>query len=252
SMQSFQSAHASNSTHTRSNNGAYNDLLQAYTEQKVEIRLLRAAINSDEIIHLRQLSSTLASSSKPATTYPNRSESRIHLKSLSARQVSRKNIPKVEDQQDYPDVPYWEHSEWLRWVERQKNRGQKVDRFGFLTDSDGQPLSRERLKEISATSTSCWNEIAEWREQPASWKKKTSKVKDYYYYYMLTEFREFLLADGYWKLEAYATLKYPDWTQGHALASKEHAKARKKGAAPTMAPILTTTSSNVPDAPDVN
>ncbi|KAG6822441.1 hypothetical protein H0H92_013889, partial [Tricholoma furcatifolium] len=34
--------------------------------------------------------------------------------------------------------------------------------------------------------------------------------------------------------------------------SKEHAKARKKGAAPTMAPILTTTSSNVPDAPDVN
>ncbi|KAG6876720.1 hypothetical protein C0992_012018 [Termitomyces sp. T32_za158] len=205
--QTITVANATRADLVSARNSAYQEVVNAYNQQKTQIELLNA-----EVAHLRQLTTTLASSkSNPIMSAPIRSNSRIN--QTHSLQVPQGQLPKTEDRENYPNVPFWEKEQWQAQVEREKNRGERLDRFAFITDSDGKPISKKRCKEIADTSRSCWNELRQHKRAPSSWKKKTNEAKDYYYYYMLTRYPEFLFADNYWKVECYATIKYPNWVQ---------------------------------------
>ncbi|KAG6894507.1 hypothetical protein C0992_005803 [Termitomyces sp. T32_za158] len=166
-----------------------------------------------EVNHLRQLTTTLAASSKsnPTISAP---EPCIY-RTRSSTRFSEKSLPKLEDQNDHPNVPFWAEEGWLSWVKNEKNEGQKPDRFGFITDTNGQAVSKKRLKKFGEVSRPTWTEIRWLGEHPATWKKKSNKAMHYYYHIVGTTFPEFLLAESYWKIKRYATFKYPDWIHNY-------------------------------------
>ncbi|KAG6873816.1 hypothetical protein C0992_008393, partial [Termitomyces sp. T32_za158] len=174
----------------------------------------------NEVTHLHQLTTTLATVLKSHLTPEPRVRRTRSSASAAALQASSKGLqvpstklPQTKDRDDYPDVPYWDEKQWRDWVEIEKNLGHKLTRFGFITDSDGDPVLKQRLKEFSDTSQVCWNELRQHGEHPDSWKKKSHTLQEFYYHMMLSRYPEFLLAANYWKLEAYATIKYPDYMQ---------------------------------------
>jgi hypothetical protein len=119
--------------------------------------------------------------------------------------------PQPLDQEDYPDVYYWHEEDWVKYTERQRDRGQLPPRLGFLTDEDGSPVPESRIKTFMSTAKQAWNELYRLRLDPSSWTKKTPKAASYLAYIMKMSFDEFRYCDGDWKVERFAIIKYPDW-----------------------------------------
>ncbi|KAG6914407.1 hypothetical protein DXG01_000541 [Tephrocybe rancida] len=65
---------------------------------------------------------------------------------------------------------------------------------------------------MTETAKTLWTELHSSKMNPVTWKEKSNKAKEYFYHYMLRDFPKFLLADRHWKLEQFATIRYPDWT----------------------------------------
>jgi hypothetical protein len=121
------------------------------------------------------------------------------------------NAPEPLDEEDYPAVHYWHDRDWIKHTERQKDRRQGIQRLGFLTNEDGNPVTESRIKAFTSTAKQAWNELYRHRLDPASWTKKTPKAASYLAYIMKTHFDEFHYCDGDWKVERFAVVKYLDW-----------------------------------------
>ncbi|KAG6895852.1 hypothetical protein C0992_012054 [Termitomyces sp. T32_za158] len=135
----------------------------------------------------------------------------IQSTSSSSPSLPIKTLPDNENRANYPKVRFWMEVEWTEWVEKCRRKGEHIDKLGFLTDSDGAPLSKTRSKRISGVAKMNWNEMKQHSMHPSSWKKKTSKAQEFFKHQMMTEFPEFRLADNDWKLEQFAIVRYPDW-----------------------------------------
>ncbi|KAG6848670.1 hypothetical protein H0H93_015005 [Arthromyces matolae] len=209
-------------------NNAYILLYRAYDRLEAEIKPLR-----EEVLHLRGVTNTLISRRTGSIRTPKASN---HLPSTSSR-LAKLDIPKCKDHDDYPDVPFWTKSKWSSHVEHRKDRGNTVNRLGFLTDESGVEVDRDRIKKMTDVAKTLWNGLHEEKMAPPRWGKKTDIAQAYFYKHMLTEFSEFLLANDHWKIETFATIKYPDWTKpssGHSTSStrrkneEDHGKAKKR------------------------
>jgi hypothetical protein len=119
--------------------------------------------------------------------------------------------PQPLDEEDYPEVLYWQEELWAKHTEEQKERGQNPPRLGFLTDDDGNPVPESRIKFFMATAKQAWNELYRLRLDPVSWTKKTPKAASYLAYHLKKNFDEFRYCHGDWKVERFAIVKYPDW-----------------------------------------
>lgn len=117
-------------------------------------------------------------------------------------------MPDELDQREYPDVPFWQRTEWAK---KEKESVSEVKNFDFLTDELGEVVSSGRLKEMSETAKEAWIELYSNRMDPESWGKKGRLSADYFNSIMKNAFPEFCYCDGNWKTEMFATLKYPDW-----------------------------------------
>lgn len=69
------------------------------------------------------------------------------------------DAPEPLDEEDYPDVQYWHEQNWIKHIERQKDRGGVIPRLGFLTDRDGNPVAESRIKTFTSTAKQAWNEL---------------------------------------------------------------------------------------------
>lgn len=121
------------------------------------------------------------------------------------------DAPESLDEEDYPDVPYWQESDWTTHCERQKDCGKTTSKLGFLTDDDGNPLPESRIKKFMSNAKLAWNELYRHRLDPSSWTKKTPRAASYFAHIMKTSFPEFRYCEGDWKIERFAIIKYPDW-----------------------------------------
>ena len=121
------------------------------------------------------------------------------------------DAPDSLDQEDYPHVPYWQEVDWIAHCERQKDLGRPTPKLGFLTDSDGSPLTDLRMKKLMSGAKRAWNELFLHRFDPVSWTKKTPRAASYFMLTMKTTFPEFCYCEGDWKTERFAIIKYPDW-----------------------------------------
>ena len=117
-------------------------------------------------------------------------------------------MPDELDRHDYPDVPFWQRSEWAT---KEKESVSEVKKFDFLTNELGEVVSSGRLKEMTEAAKEAWIELYSNRMDPESWGKKGRLPAKYFNSVMKNAFPEFCYCDGNWKIEIFATLKYPDW-----------------------------------------
>jgi hypothetical protein len=115
------------------------------------------------------------------------------------------------EEEDYPDVPYWQESDWTKHVERQKEHGRPFSKLGFLTGKDGSSITESRIKEFMSHAKQVWNELYHHRLDPPSWTKKTQTMGSSFEREMKEKFPEFCYGEGNWKAERFAIIKYPDW-----------------------------------------
>ena len=121
------------------------------------------------------------------------------------------DAPEILQEDDYPGVPYWRDSDWVGHSEQQKDRGKPISKLGFLTDQYGGTVIDSRVKEFTSQAKQLWNELYRHRLDPSSWTKKTPKAASFFEHEMKKKFPEFGYCDSSWKVEWFATIKYPDW-----------------------------------------
>lgn len=119
--------------------------------------------------------------------------------------------PRVLGRHEFPDVPFWDESEWTAHCERQKDLGNTPSKLGFLTDDKGIPLPDSKIKRLTSHAKLVWNELYRHRHDPTSWTKKTPTMALYFAHNMKHTFSEFSYCEGNWKVEQFAITKYPDW-----------------------------------------
>lgn len=122
--------------------------------------------------------------------------------------------PDYYEEEDYPDACYWTKSEWVKHENKQNDRGTtstSAEKLEFLTNENGVAANKERLRQISKAAKITWNELYRYRLDPTTWSKTTVKAATYFSNNMRTQFEEFRLCEGDWKVEAFATIRFPDW-----------------------------------------
>jgi len=123
------------------------------------------------------------------------------------------STPPTLQWEDYPDVPFWTKGEWDKLVERKKLANKTPSWNTFLTDEDRQVLSKQRYNEIWADAKLAFNSLYYCRIDPTSWSKKTDIAVAYFYNTTTTKYPEFQLCEGNWKVQHWATERYPDWVK---------------------------------------
>ena len=123
------------------------------------------------------------------------------------------STPPARQREDYPDVPFWTKGEWDKLVERQKLANKTPSWNAFLTDEDGHALSKQRYNEIWADAKLAFNSLYFRRVDPTSWSKKTDIAAAYFYNTMTAKYPEFQFCEGNWKVQHWATERYPDWVK---------------------------------------
>jgi hypothetical protein len=107
------------------------------------------------------------------------------------------------DPDDYPNVRYWTQSSWTEYKKKQTNQGSTVFGLAFLCDADGNRVSKDRLEAMTKRAKQLWTTL---------WGKKGDFVADFFSRHMRNSFIEFGLCEGGWKAEAFAIVRYPDWS----------------------------------------
>lgn len=115
------------------------------------------------------------------------------------------------DRDDFPDVSWWTRSEWTIYVEKQRAKGLSHSKLRFITREDGSALSTQRLKAISKAARLLWVSLYSERQDPTHWGTKTKFASDFFSNSMRLQFEEFRWCDSDWKVEVFATIRYPDW-----------------------------------------
>lgn len=123
--------------------------------------------------------------------------------------------PPQEQASDYPNVTFWKVEQWKTHQHQSKERNGRASRYGYLCDESGTPITDKRVKEMYASAVRCFNQLFFERLDPRTWSKKTHQAWQYFRASMCAEFIEFRLADGDWKLQEFATVRFPDWSRWH-------------------------------------
>jgi len=119
----------------------------------------------------------------------------------------------AEEEENYPDVGFWNKKDWNDFESRASTRNKRVDRFGFLCDESGTHVSSEQLEDMTETAKVAWNELYHWRLDPTTWTKQNDQAMKYFSATMCMKFPEFRWCQGDWKLQEFAKHRYPDWNR---------------------------------------
>jgi hypothetical protein len=157
---------------------------------------------------LQDIINTLASSRPTVTSTTQHAPTKTETTSLTIPQQLESY-----DQDDYPDVPFWHEADWTSYSDKQRDGGNNIAKLHFLTEEDGDQVSERRIKEMMEHAKQAWTQLYYHRLDPSSWKKKSEDAMRYFNTIMKTKFPEFRYCDGDWKVEKFATIKYPDWNR---------------------------------------
>ena len=117
------------------------------------------------------------------------------------------------DRIDFDDVEFWTKGEWLSYQRNCEERGKDYTKLGFLTDADGQSLNDDRIDSITKYARLLWNSLYKEREDPETWGVRSMFASTYFTNHMRIKFPEFQWCEGDWKVHAFATIRFPDWSQ---------------------------------------
>ncbi|KAF9496979.1 hypothetical protein BDN71DRAFT_1588572 [Pleurotus eryngii] len=129
-------------------------------------------------------------------------------------------------------VKFFTSREWTHYVEQQGNIGLAVKKTDFLEKLGGGPVDEARAAEFSKRATEIFTHLWRYKHDPITWGKKSHLVGIFFAASMRKHFVEFQLCEGDWKAEAYATLKYCDFTRNrrdNGSLLKSHPSVKREG-----------------------
>lgn len=117
------------------------------------------------------------------------------------------------NQEDYADVRFWTRAEWTEYERKENAKGVRPNKLSFITQEDGSFIPRDRLSAMTREAQKLWGSLYRTRDDPHSWGNKTKTASDYFSNSMCLKFEEFRWCADDWKIEAFATIKFPDWAR---------------------------------------
>ena len=123
-------------------------------------------------------------------------------------------------QSDYPDALFWTLESWQDYCDEQRQKGESVTKLGFICDEDGNFVELTRIKNMTDTAKKIWNQLHHHRLAPTTWRLISKEASDYYSNSMRMAYPEFQLCEGDWKVNTFATIRFPDWSNNSRASGK--------------------------------
>ena len=98
-------------------------------------------------------------------------------------------------------------------MENQSNVGNSISKLKFLTDVKGNVVSSRCIKEIYTQMQKACAQLHYFCFAPDTWGNRTQQGSDYMNHTLMAYAEELQLCDRTWKVEAFATIKYPGWSK---------------------------------------
>jgi hypothetical protein len=114
-------------------------------------------------------------------------------------------------QDNYENVKFWTKAEWTGYKKDQADRDQDCGKLSFLTDEDGDIVSKGRLQEMSTEARTLFNELYRYSHDPQTWGSHGRTAGAFFSNCMRQKFPEFRWCEGDWKVHAFAMVRYPNW-----------------------------------------
>jgi hypothetical protein len=183
-------------------------LLKIFRQRVIELK--------DELREARQILNAKASSSSTPpsqVTEPQDNTTSIVRPSTTdhSAEIVVPPAPPIAEEDDHDAVRFWKKSEWQNFEEGERKRNRNTVKFSFICDESGDSVSSSRIDEIGDAAKLAWNELYHFRLAPTTWAKKIDRANEYFSNTMRTKFPEFRLCQGDWKLQEFATERYPAW-----------------------------------------
>ena len=204
-------------------------------------------------------------------------------RSESTRLPAFKDIPPPLHQKDYQKVNFWSEKSYEEHIKRddgetdgfatrKPRRGRpsniseeddEKSAYPYLEDDTGVPVDRQRLTKFGDRARKVFNSLKHADLAPASWGLLGLDAYEYFKIEMVSEFREFRLCEGFWKLNRWAARAYASWIQNirrqEGVPAKHTRMKRKRSTSPKHVPLLNDTGlikmdefeGSTPDAPTV-
>ena len=134
------------------------------------------------------------------------------------------------DQDDFINVRFWKKSTWIAFKDTAKDSKQHVGATDFLTDKEGEKLSKLRIADMTRKVMQIFNEIYFHQLDPPTWTKRSEVASRFLINNLCVKFEEFRWCEGgEWKAEAFTIIHCPDWDRSRKTGKLSHAFSRLQG-----------------------
>ena len=121
--------------------------------------------------------------------------------------------PATCEKEDFLEVKFWTKDEWKGYQKDCLDRQIDYGKLDFITDENGEPVSGTRLAAMSAKARELFTTLYRYKRDPRSWGTRASEESAYFSNFMRAAFQEFRGCESDWKVHAFATERYPDWSK---------------------------------------
>jgi hypothetical protein len=185
--------------------------------------------------------------------------------STQSRLPTFKDMPPPLHQKDHQKVNFWTEKSYEEHIKRddgetdgfatrKPRRGRpsntpeeddEKSAYPYLEDDGGVPVDRQRLTKFGDRARKIFNSLKHADLAPASWGLLGLDAYEYFKIEMASEFREFCLCEGFWKLERWAARAYASWIQNirrqEGVPAKHTRMKRKRSTSPKQVPLFNDT-----------
>lgn len=145
--------------------------------------------------------------------------------------MSKHVLPPPLCHEDYESIKFWTEKSYNEYQKRndgdtdglatrKPRRGrpsksdENEDKHPYLEDDTGASVDRSQLNKFSDKVRKVFNSLKTASLAAPSWGRLGLDASDYIKIEMASEFEEFRLCEGFWKLEQWASRAYGSWMQG--------------------------------------
>jgi hypothetical protein len=121
--------------------------------------------------------------------------------------------PALCKQEDYEDVKFWTKDEWKKHQTNCRLRNREFAKLDFLTDENGNTVNKSRIAAMSMKARELFMTLQRHGLDPETWGARGAEEAEYFSSCMRLAFPEFRWCESDWKVHAFATERYPDWSK---------------------------------------
>lgn len=123
--------------------------------------------------------------------------------------IPKSSTPYVK--KNKPNAKFWTKDDWKNYQKNCDARNRTYGKLDFMTDEHGEAVGRSRLAAMSTRARELFMTLRRHERDPVTWRTRGAEEAEYFSNCMNAAFPEFKLCENDWKVQAFATERYPDW-----------------------------------------